>query len=104
VVVERLAGGRRVRARIRSATLLTAIAAGTSVAFGSCAVATAPALRVDVCVYGASAAGIVAAVQSAREGRTVALCDCDGWLGGMTTAGLGATDVGNAHAIGGLAR
>jgi len=63
-----------------------------------------PQLDVDVCVYGATAAGVVAALQAAGEGRTVALIDSDGWVGGLTTSGLGATDVGNKDAIGGLAR
>ncbi len=59
---------------------------------------------VDVCVYGATAAGVVAAVQVARDGRSVLLLDSDDWIGGLTTSGLGATDVGNKDAIGGLAR
>ena len=32
------------------------------------------------------------------------LLDCDGFVGGLTTSGLGATDVGNKDAIGGLSR
>jgi hypothetical protein len=60
--------------------------------------------RVDVCVYGASAAGVVAAVQARRDGMSVVLLDCDRWLGGLTTSGLGATDVGSEAAIGGLSR
>ncbi|MFO1076200.1 MAG: FAD-dependent oxidoreductase [Planctomycetota bacterium] len=60
--------------------------------------------EVDVCVYGATSAGVIAALQAKAEGRTVALLDCDDWVGGLTTAGLGATDVGNKDAIGGLAR
>ncbi|MFY9345764.1 MAG: FAD-dependent oxidoreductase [Planctomycetota bacterium] len=59
---------------------------------------------VDVCVYGATAAGVVAAIECRQQGLSVVLLDCDGWVGGMTTSGLGATDVGNAQAIGGLAR
>ncbi len=58
----------------------------------------------DVCVYGATAAGVAAAIQSARQGNTVVLLDPDGWVGGLTTSGLGATDVGNKDAIGGIAR
>lgn len=60
--------------------------------------------RVDVCVYGATSAGVVAAIHAAREGRSVVLLDCDDWVGGLTTSGLGATDVGNKEAIGGLSR
>lgn len=61
-------------------------------------------LDVDVCVYGATSAGVVAALQAKAQGNTVVLVDCDGWIGGLTTSGLGATDVGNKDAIGGLAR
>lgn len=61
-------------------------------------------LRADVCVYGATAAGVVAALQATDDGHSVVLVDCDGWVGGLTTSGLGATDVGNKDAIGGLSR
>ncbi len=64
----------------------------------------APVHEVDVCVYGATSAGVVAAIRAKRAGLRVALLDADGWVGGLTTAGLGATDVGNQRAIGGLAR
>lgn len=58
----------------------------------------------DLCVYGATSAGVVAAVQARRMGRSVVLVDCDGWVGGMSASGLGAVDIGNKQAIGGLAR
>lgn len=55
-------------------------------------------------IYGATSAGITAAVQAARMGHSVLLIDCDDHVGGLTTSGLGATDIGNKAAIGGLAR
>jgi hypothetical protein len=58
----------------------------------------------DLCVYGATSAGIAAAIQASRQGNTVVLLDCDGWVGGLTTSGLGATDVGADAAIGGVSR
>jgi len=58
----------------------------------------------DVCVYGATSAGVITALQLIDDGHSVVLVDCDGWVGGLTTSGLGATDVGNKDAIGGLAR
>lgn len=61
-------------------------------------------VRADVCVYGATSAGVIAAIAAAREGLTVVLLDSDGFVGGLTTSGLGATDVGNKDAIGGLSR
>ncbi|MCU0864835.1 MAG: FAD-dependent oxidoreductase, partial [Planctomycetes bacterium] len=51
--------------------------------------ATSSMLAVDVCVYGATSAGIVAAIEARQQGRTVLLLDADGWVGGLTTSGLG---------------
>ncbi len=58
----------------------------------------------DVVVYGGTAAGVVAAVSVAREGKRVLLVDPDKHVGGMVTGGLGATDTGNRAAIGGYSR
>ncbi len=58
----------------------------------------------DVVVYGGTSGGIAAAVQAARLGKSVVLIEPGQHLGGMTTGGLGATDIGNKAAIGGLAR
>jgi hypothetical protein len=61
-------------------------------------------VRADVVVYGATAAGIVAAVQAGRMGRTAVVVEPSDWAGGVTTGGLTNTDVGNGLTIGGLAR
>ena len=58
----------------------------------------------DLCVYGGSPAGIVAAVQATRMGRRAVLVEPGVHLGGLTAGGLGATDIGNKAAIGGLSR
>jgi hypothetical protein len=58
----------------------------------------------DVAVYGGNAAGVIAAVATAREGKTVVLLEPGKHLGGMVSGGLGATDVGNPLAIGGYSR
>jgi hypothetical protein len=58
----------------------------------------------DVVVYGGTASGVVAAVQAKRLGKTVALIELGKHLGGLTSGGLGATDIGNKAAIGGTAR
>ncbi len=58
----------------------------------------------DVVVYGGNAAGVAAAVQAARLGATVVLLEPGPALGGLTTGGLGATDVGDKRMVGGLAR
>ena len=58
----------------------------------------------DVVVYGGTSAGIIAAIQTKRIGLRVALVEPSNHLGGLTTGGLGATDIGNKHVIGGLSR
>ena len=58
----------------------------------------------DVCVYGGSSGAVAAAVQAARMGKRVVLLSPDLWLGGLSSNGLGWTDIGNPDAIGGLAR
>ncbi|MCX7819098.1 MAG: FAD-dependent oxidoreductase [Kiritimatiellae bacterium] len=58
----------------------------------------------DVIVYGGTSAGVIAAVQAARMGKTVILVGPDRHLGGMSSGGLGWTDTGNKAVIGGLAR
>ena len=60
--------------------------------------------NVDIVVYGATSAGISAAVQAARLGKVVVLLEPGKHLGGLTSGGLGATDIGNKKAIGGIAR
>ena len=58
----------------------------------------------DVVIYGGTSAGIAAAIQSARMGKTVLLIEPSQRIGGLTTGGLGQTDIGNKVAIGGIAR
>ena len=58
----------------------------------------------DVVVYGATPGGIMAAIQVRRQGKTSIVLEPSRHAGGMTTGGLGATDIGNKAAIGGLAR
>src|SRR6187200_2349883 len=58
----------------------------------------------DIVVYGGTSGGVAAAVQAARMGKTVVLIEPGKHLGGMTSGGLGATDIGNKRAIGGVAR
>jgi hypothetical protein len=60
--------------------------------------------RVDVLIYGGTAAGAIAAVAVAREGKSVMLIEPGRHLGGMVSGGLGATDTGNRGGIGGYSR
>jgi hypothetical protein len=56
----------------------------------------------DLIVYGSTAAAVAAAVEAGRQGLTTLLLAPDQRLGGMTTGGLGDTDVGIERAVGGL--
>jgi hypothetical protein len=58
----------------------------------------------DIVIYGGTSAGISAAIQSSRMGKTVVLIEPTRRIGGLTTGGLGQTDIGNKQAIGGIAR
>ena len=58
----------------------------------------------DVAIYGGTSAGVAAAVQVRHLGRTAVLIEPGRHLGGLTSGGLGATDIGNKAAIGGLSR
>ncbi len=58
----------------------------------------------DVIIYGGSSAGITAAIQTARLGKSIILIEPTTRLGGLTTGGLGQTDIGNKQVIGGIAR
>ena len=64
----------------------------------------AQVVEADLCIFGGTSGGIAAAVQAARMGKTAVLVNPTKYLGGLTTGGLGATDIGNKAAIGGLAR
>src|SRR6516165_9808552 len=65
---------------------------------------TAEGRTYDIVVYGSSAGGVAAAVQGARMGKSVVLIEPGRHLGGLTSGGLGATDIGNKAAIGGISR
>jgi hypothetical protein len=73
-------------------------------AFTLAATAAAAEKPTDVVVYGGTSGGIAAAVQAARMGKSVVLIEPGRHLGGLTSGGLGATDIGNKQAIGGVAR
>ena len=55
-------------------------------------------------IYTATAGGISAAIQTARMGKKPVVIEPGRHLGGMTSGGLGATDIGNKRAIGGISR
>jgi hypothetical protein len=63
-----------------------------------------PELReCEVAVYGGTPAGVTAAIEGARMARKTLLLSFNRHVGGMTSGGLTATDLGNKQSIGGLA-
>ena len=57
----------------------------------------------DLCVYGGTASGVVAAYSAARQGMNVLVVEPTQRIGGMTTGGLGLTDIGNKQVVKGVA-
>jgi hypothetical protein len=65
---------------------------------------TALAQTYDVCVYGGTSAGVIAAYTAAKAGKSVVLIEQGKHLGGLSSGGLGQTDIGNKYAIMGISR
>ncbi|MGV8095762.1 MAG: FAD-dependent oxidoreductase [Mangrovibacterium sp.] len=60
--------------------------------------------KYDLVVYGGTSAGIAAAIEASRTGKSVILIEPTDRIGGLTTGGLGQTDIGKKEAVGGIAR
>jgi hypothetical protein len=74
-----------------------------SLLFTSCVLAN-ESVKVDVCVYGGTSSGVIAAAAVVRAGKTVILIEPGRHLGGLSSGGLGQTDIGNKMVIGGMSR
>ena len=62
-------------------------------------------IQADVCIYGATPAGIVAAVAAKQEGCTVVLIEPSRWVGGILGAGIKPMqDCPEPRAVGGLTK
>lgn len=61
-----------------------------------------PALEVDIVVYGATSAGVIAAYTAKEYGKSVLLVEPGRHVGGLSSGGLGYTDIGNKYAVTGL--
>ena len=59
---------------------------------------------VDICIYGGTSAGVIAAYTAKKAGKSVLLIEQGKHLGGLSSGGLGYTDIGNKFAVTGLAR
>ena len=57
----------------------------------------------DIVIYGSSPAAISAAIQAKRMGKSAVVVSPETRIGGLTTGGLGQTDIGNKAAFGGIA-
>ena len=58
----------------------------------------------DLVIYGGTSAGLIAGIQALAMGKSVVLIEPSKREGGLTTGGLGQTDIGNKQVIGGLSR
>jgi hypothetical protein len=56
----------------------------------------------DICVYGGTSAGVIAAYTASQQHKKVILIEPGRHVGGLSSGGLGYTDIGNKFAIGGL--
>jgi hypothetical protein len=87
-----------------AAILLAGWIDGSTAALHAAETTQSQPIQTDVCVYGGTSAGVTAAIQTARMGKRCVLVQTEKRLGGLTSNGLGWTDVGSAEAVGGLAR
>lgn len=87
--------------RTKKFAQVVAVAMVAAIVFTACAGKDPP---YDIVVYGGTSAGVAAAVQAKRMGKTVVLVAPETHLGGLSAGGLGWTDTGNKTVIGGLAR
>jgi hypothetical protein len=57
----------------------------------------------DICIYGATSGGVIAAHTAAEQGKRVVLIATGSHVGGLSSGGLGYTDIGNKYVVTGLA-
>ena len=72
--------------------------------FSSMLAQTAPIIDYDVVIYGATSAGVIAGYSAKKMGKSTLVIEASSHLGGLTSGGLGFTDIGNKFAVTGLAR
>lgn len=85
---------------IKKLTVLAVLVAGLVTA---CSLTKKSDYQIDVCIYGGTSAGVMAAYKAAKSGKKVLLIEPGRHLGGLSSGGLGATDIGREESIGGLA-
>ncbi len=88
--------------RLRAVACILMFLVGAIAAYAADAPGYDEMIRTDVLVVGATPCGIAAAIAVARCGSSVILTDTSEHMGGMMTSGLGVTDIGPRHTIGGI--
>ena len=83
--------------------LMASVCAAAGVLAGCLNSGTHTETECDIVIYGSSPAAIAAAVQAKRMGRSAVIVSPETRIGGLTTGGLGQTDIGNKSAFGGIA-
>lgn len=58
----------------------------------------------DIVIYGGTSAGVIAAYTAKKMGKSVLIINPDEHIGGLSSGGLGYTDIGNKHVVTGLSR
>jgi len=89
--------------KAKGALHVAVLLATACVAGGVEAASRAVLVDSDIVIYGSTPAALSAAVQAKRMGRSAVIVCPETRIGGLTTGGLGATDIGNKAAFGGLA-
>ena len=63
-----------------------------------------PKEEYDICIYGGTSAGVIAAYSAKMLDKKVLLIEPQSRLGGLTSGGLGFTDIGNKQVVTGLSK
>lgn len=63
-----------------------------------------PTEEYDICIYGGTSAGVIAAYSAKMMNKKVLLIESQNRLGGLTSGGLGFTDIGNKQVVTGLSK
>ncbi len=81
--------------------LALTIVFNTLLVWQNCLAAEVTRHEADVCVYGGTASGVMAALAAEKEGSKVILIEPSRWLGGMTGGGINHLDWGKGNTVGG---
>jgi len=83
--------------KTRFLSLITSLLCGLALSASA-----AETINVDLCICGGTAGAVASAVQAKRMNKSVVIVSPDRFLGGMTSGGLGFTDIGDDRILGGI--